>query len=1395
MKESGLSALDKSALCGAIRDNHVPSVIHYLGSKDNLEISIDSQGNTPLLLAIECGSHQTFRFLLGIGAKTDAINLKKLNAFDLASFREDKVMIQQLLIEESLNKLLMKRFVDYLCELKELKPGLDLAKKLYSFLIDNQRTLEDYYISTTGLHQRLDIFRTLRSFVMIVKTAPDENQFRKRLQNFFRRREEFIENTGIDYCFSPQSVINRICFEAAKFLVVKETKDDDEEKGPYDYLLDLRLTLGRGENQKWHDITLSSVLPENIAEIFCWQDQNDLVSLQTCGEIHSLEPMLRWATGKMEIGEINYDRIWLKTDPKSAHDKQKIPLPRPALTVLRQYGKNWRELIDYSLKADAIRKDPDSVLGRLNELCEGLGRGSKNPAKGGQGTELKAAPVAQDAVGAFLEWFNTRLNESEQKEMKNWSSSALTMNVDRIFILMQGSDSKEEELPIDFCVDLLGDRLRRILLDNETRITALEQSIQKRQALEEQTGIKKLHFKSKEELEKLQQGALEEIKSGPTSGIIINTRDRFSNVFDFKEITTEPFVYELSLDFEEISRSNGLVDFFANDSLEINFLESVRQSECLELLAPRMRNQFIEAISDGKIFIVRHILNFYPEFLHESIPLYNHLSGLEVMTTPLILAFFGSNDRAEMISHLLKKGADMFAVDSQQMTVREIAMIKGDWVIWNILTDFSKFSLKTALKTNNEKTITKILKFNSDLVYLPFFNDETILTWILKEDLSNDVLKLFLYHNPDILQLNSLGEAPLEMARKSGRLDKLRDLSLRKFLEALKSGDYGTIEGIVKYYPEFINEPFIENGQSVTPLTYAIFCSDEFKFQSVMQERKIELDERYYADKDVVKLFNSRLRNNKKISHLLQIVAFMDALGNQNNLMLVNILEKNPNFVNSVCLNGETALTFLFREAINKNRVPSIQTLELFLERRASIFQKNSQGESPLKMVFGKSWLNFLPNFKKRLIHDFYEAIKNGRIELVKEVLKYYPDFINRKIDLADDRFTTPLILAFAEDELDIADLLLRRGAFFLAINSENSNAIQSAIGKKAVQLLYEPCIKMLEKALVTGDIDTVKKIFELDCDLTHANLDGGETLLTFALKAPEANPDVIQYLLEQKFDIFLPNFLDETPIKIAQEKGQLAWIASKAHAVYTIAVWQNDLKKIEEILNYYPDFSNQPLTVDYCTDTPLMIAAFNDHPAMVRLFLETKDIHLDEKTILASSPAKRGIAFTLLLKAALEKVFHSQGSGAFYDLVLSRFPEFLNESLAFLGNETPVTHAIKRQSGKILDLVSHERTDVFSKNLVGESVFNLVRVYHIQFLEKRIIKLIEALEKEKLPHHGALLRTKLFGSSTLTPDHAKKIEADLKSFRSIFRFFKNNRIEQLEYALSEYRKEQWFLF
>ncbi len=475
-----------SELCAAIRDDDLFSVISHLKNKDFLETPIDSKGNTPLLVAVLNKSSNTTRFLLSIGAQITVTNDEKLNAFDLASLNENQFLYKQLLIHNQLDKFLSDCIAKYpVISPAELK--LKDSQKLIQIIVQEEKRLKQYSQST-GVYQKFDLLRTLRSLSMIAMTQ-NEIQFQQKLQSFFGRREEWIQNTEMDYCFSPHSVINEICFKAAKLLTpeVKQIESKEEEqKGPYDYLLQRRLTEERLEDwRQWqNNLECTRLLPQNIADVFCWREAE---SKFTYGELHYVPEMLTIAIDNMKKGEISYERIWFKQDPKVRKSlKDKTPsLSRNALYIMRQWGESWRELIDYSLNMDEIRKNPQSIMGRLNELCEGLYRGSKN----GTGTEYKADVTARDAVGIFSEWFHS-LDESDQNEIKNWSAPNFTRNIGNIMHSLQGSDSLDEIIDPDFCVDILGNAIRRIIQVNGEKIASLQQK------LNEKTGIKRKNSSS-----------------------------------------------------------------------------------------------------------------------------------------------------------------------------------------------------------------------------------------------------------------------------------------------------------------------------------------------------------------------------------------------------------------------------------------------------------------------------------------------------------------------------------------------------------------------------------------------------------------------------------------------------------------------------------------------------------------------------------------------------------------------------------------------------------------------------------------------------------------------------------------------------------------------------------
>jgi ankyrin repeat protein len=1391
-----------SELCAAIRDDDLFSVIYHLKNKDYLEKPIDSNGNTPLLVAVMNKSARTVRFLLSIGARITAINDKKLNAFDLASLNEDRYLSRLLFISIQLDKLLAdyitKCPVIYSVEIK-LKP----SQKLIQIIAQEAKPLIEYS-RATGVYQKFDLLRTLRSLSMIAATSQNEIQFREKLQNFFGRREQWTQNTEMDYCFSPHSVVNKICFEAAKLLIPESKQvesQDEEQKRPYDYLLQKRLTEERSEDwRQWqNNLECTGLLPLNIAEVFCWRDAE---SKFTYGELHYVPEMLKIAIDNIKKGEISYERIWFKQDPKvrkSLKDKTP-PLSRSVLYIMRQWGECWQELIDYSLNMDKIRKDPQSIMGRLNELCEGLYRGSKN----GTGTEDKADVTARDAVGVFSEWFHS-LEESDQKEIKNWRAPDLTRNIGQIMQSLQGSNSLDEIIDPEFCVDILGNAIRQIIQVNDENIANLQQKLNEKQEIREKTLLQKYkttHLKSAKKFDELHQKALKEIQSAKRPGILIdNTASGFGQVFENSisiaiNKSEEPLFHELSLDSDGLSRSMVRnIDLIDTDCLDMTFLCAAQQNECLELFRSEIKKIFSREIIEGSGLIISEILNYYPDLLNEPIFSEDALS----YTTPLILAVTQKDKWT--VKLFLEKGANILAMDSNNRHALNVALIVHDFEILNILNENAQLLLRKVLVENDPAIAKKIVAINPDLVNKPF-QDESLLTWVLK-DPHTHILSIFLeiYHQhlPGLFLEMSSDKNLLEMGKKYNRLSELRDLAHKQFLDALKQGASTLVKAILDYYPEFINEPCIENSHSVTPLMLAVYYDHESMFQSLVISSE-------HCDEKVVRLVNNELRKNRRVIHTLQVAALSSILINQNDFILGKILDKNPDFINSICLSGETSFTFLLNMAAKAKITPSISTVDILLKKGASILKKNEYGQHPLKIVFKHQWLPFLPGFESRIRSDFYQAVKAGLLDQVKEILQYFPDYANRQLELIDGGFTTPLIVAVSEDEFDVGKFLLESGADIFGVNNEGYNAIQTALGEDFVKLLFKHSLKLLEQALRSSDFDTVKKIFELDVDFNLSRIAMGETLLTFALKTPDNNREIVQYLLEEKMDIFTINSLGESPLKIASEKGRLDELRINTNQKFSEVIRQGDIRKVEIILFYYPGFLNKPLAGETYESTPLMTAASKKQEEIVSFFLQDSKLLVDESFILRreitqqltqDGTQKSQEIHSLLQAAAFEKVLKNKGPEAVYDIVLSTFPELLNKSLTFLDFETPVTHAIKSKSARVLNLVGHRQTNVFITNSQGQSPFDLVRAQHIQFLKKKIFKNIKILEEElgrdMKDEVSNLLRIKLSKTVSLTPVKAQEIENSLKSFRSNSGFFSSSKIIQesikhLEYSILEIR-------
>ncbi len=927
----------------------------------------------------------------------------------------------------------------------------------------------------------------------------------------------------------------------------------------------------------------------------------------------------------------------------------------------------------------------------------------------------------------------------------------------------------------------------------------------KKQALRERTLLqeyKATHLKSAKQFDKLHQQALKEIQSLRLSGILINnTESSFGQIFEhslpIKILQDqEPFFHELLLDFEGLSQNIRRFDLCDKDFLNMTFLCAAQQNGCLEFIRSEIKTKFLEEITKGRDLVIIEILNYYPDLINETIILSKDTLSY---TTPLILAVI--NEKISTVKLFLEKGANILATDNDNETAIKAALAVNNFEALTILNDNAQLLLRKALVENDPDTARKIAAINPDFINQAFQGDN-LLTWALKNP-HKHVLSLFLKMHPDIFYR----EKVLELGKEHNRLSELRDLAHKQFLNALKEGASILVKEILNYYPEFINEPCIDNNHLVTPLILAVYYDHDIMFQSLPHEKKLDLDiPSSQCDVKTERLVNNGLRKNRRVIHILQVVALRSVMINRNDSILNKILDKNPDFINSICLSGETPFTFLLNMAAKANEIPSVSMIEILLKKGASIFKKNEYGQHPLKIVLKYQWLPSLPIFKSRIRSNFYQAIKEGFLDEVKEVLQYLPGYASTRLELSDGRFSTPLIVAVSEGNFDVVKFLIDRDADILAVDSEGFNAMQTVIDKDIEKLFYKTFSKVLEPPLRKSDLDTVKKIFELKHDFNPSRIAKGETLLTFALKISDNNREIVQYLLEEKMDIFASNALGEGPLKIAREKGRLEEFRFKANLKFSEAIVQGDLGKVEIILFYYPGFLNQPLADENYENTPLMTAAFRKHEEIVHFFLEDSKLLLDESFILRRETTQRltqdgtlksKTIHSLLQAAAFKKVLQNKGTEAVYDIVLSTFPELLNERQSFLDLETPVTHAIKSKSTKVLDLVEHKHTNVFITNSQEQSPFYLVYFLHKQFLEKQILKNMKILEDELAKNTedevSNLLRIKLSNPGSRSPIKIiQETDTNLKNFRSSSSFFRSQksiqeRIKHLEYSILEY--------
>lgn len=219
----------------------------------------------------------------------------------------------------------------------------------------------------------------------------------------------------------------------------------------------------------------------------------------------------------------------------------------------------------------------------------------------------------------------------------------------------------------------------------------------------------------------------------------------------------------------------------------------------------------------------------------------------------------------------------------------------------------------------------------------------------------------------------------------------------------------------------------------------------------------------------------------------------------------------------------------MMQTSVDKYIIKSGEPASLILkagENKIEAFTLDNKN-SLKKSVSAKA--NERPNIDLTFLGDnkFLDYIKEGNLLMVEGAVKKNAALIN---NTDESLMSSPLETAIVNSKVDIVKFLLDNGADFNTpekiyplhkVASFASNKIPKAGGK-------------------TDDIILVDLFLSKGCKINDLD-DGGNTPLHCAVRANKA--ELVKYLVELGADVNAKNVFEDTPLKIAQDKGLVSVI------------------------------------------------------------------------------------------------------------------------------------------------------------------------------------------------------------------------------------------------------------
>ncbi|KAN0137681.1 Ankyrin repeat-containing domain protein [Lactarius tabidus] len=379
-----------------------------------------------------------------------------------------------------------------------------------------------------------------------------------------------------------------------------------------------------------------------------------------------------------------------------------------------------------------------------------------------------------------------------------------------------------------------------------------------------------------------------------------------------------------------------------------------------------------------------------------------------------------------------------------------------------------------------------------------------------------DILRLLLAHNADASVRDNRGRTPLHLATIRGHIEVARCLlELKADINVLDNRGLTPLhqasQGRQRGDPDIVQlvRLLLDNGADLhardnrgnTPLHFAA-PRGHLEITRMLLELKADVNSQ--DDEGSTPLQRASQVQRERKSDIMRLL--LDYGAN------VNVYDK--------CRN--TLLHFAASEG-------HIEVARMLLERGADVNFKNDEGLAPLQRAS--------------------QVPQEGKSVVMRLLLDY-----GANADLYDKRRNTPLHFAASEGHLEVARMLLERGADVNSKNDEGLTPLQRASqiqqeGKSDIMRLlldYGANANVYDKrrntplhfAASEGHLEVVRMLLELGADVNSKNEKGLTPLLQALQGRREGHRDIIQLLLDHGANVNMHDKRRNTPLHFAASEG-----------------------------------------------------------------------------------------------------------------------------------------------------------------------------------------------------------------------------------------------------------------